>query len=791
VAKIRDKEDASPSVSNHTRKAGKIPGSNLRDKLYGLLKTQFHTVEIERKLIATTADIYYLEDLSRFKKNRVAVECKDWAKPPTSYDLAAIYNLYSPSFGKEIDYLIVVGRHDLSQQPADTAKELENFQYISFEKFVTSMMNFSLVLQDNIASWSTHDSSRNYVPSHISEGDETLFSFTNNWLSGDANALIVYGGYGIGKTSFSLHLLNYLTLKYQEGVFQRIPIRIPLGDLFHRHDTKALICSALQGNDGGANVKNFTYNLFLQLVQQGHVLLILDGFDEMRHAMDVQSFDDTFSDMACLFEGDSKVILLGRPDSFFSDDEEDKIFESFRNAGAEIDKVEIGMLNKQQVETYLNTATRKRRTSAEELDALKEHVLSNELDVLSRPVQLKMFCSVIDKFCGKKHTFSRYQLYKTFIYEFIKREGKKNSRKISAQTNDHIAGFSDPRSIFMQNIAWWLLTVKRENRFTVEEIPETLVPAEFRSGNSYDGSLKEAILGSIIEPRRGKYASGALGFKGRQYYFPHKSYMEFLCAEYVSRVRLTADVAAEFFPHANPEIISFLHENPDTDRGRIREGLRHIKGEVSGGVMRFLSDGAYYVDNREHLNSRDASVHELYIAYLNLMETSGSVKTLSGFLVNSLRNSRSVAKVAACLAMIGDHLGRNHDEDLLQSTVQVIVEALGDLKSLSSARQIITTINEPNVLRAVAAYCFRVQEGKLLFDILEFKRIARWSCRRGFYLLGLDSVPTQRLREYEIPYTYFTDSALVEKRVNELHAEKKSSFVSFRFDGEFEGLSTY
>ncbi len=775
------------------KNSGKLPGSSLRDKLYGLLKTQFQRVEIEYKLTATTADIYYVEDLSRFKQNRVAVECKDWEKPPTSAQLAAIYGLYSPSFGSEIDYLIVVGPHDLSQQPSDTASRLANFEYISFEKFVTSMMNFSYVLQDNIASWNTHDSSKNYVASNVSDGSETLFSFTETWLTTDSNALIVYGGYGIGKTSFSLHLLNHLTNKYQEGRFNRIPIRIALGDLFHRHDTKSLICAAMQGNDGGANVMNFTYSLFLQIVEQGHVLLILDGFDEMRHAMDVQSFDDTFSDMTCLFEGDSKVVLLGRPDSFFSDDEEDQIFESFYNAGARIDKIEIGMLTKEQVETYLENATRKQRKRGEELAELKSYVLANELDVLSRPVQLKMFCSVIDKFHGKKHTFSRYQLYKTFIYEFIKREGKKNSRKIFGQSNDHVAGFSDVRTVFMQNIAWWLLTVKKENRFTVEEIPESFIPAEIRSGNSYEGSLKEAILGSVIEPRSNKNASGALGYKGRQYYFPHKSYMEFLCAEYVSRVRFTADVAVEFFANANPEIISFLQENPAQNRDRIREGLVNVKGEVSSAVLRFLSDAAYYDENQQHLTGRNVSVHELYVAYFSLAEASVSAKDVSLFLANALRNSRNVAKLAACLAMIGDHIGKHEERDLVQSTVRLIAQEgkLGNLIASPSLGETISSINERNILRAIAAYSFSIRDNKLILDVLEFKRLAKWACRRGLFVQGLDVIPPEPLREYEIHSSFFPDSEIVERRVAELSDGKIASFIKLRFDGEFDGLNMY
>ncbi|UVD58986.1 hypothetical protein NE852_12685 [Rhizobium sp. Pop5] len=149
------------------------------------------------------------------------------------------------------------------------------------------------------------------------------------------------------------------------------------------------------------------------------------------------------------------------------------------------------MLTRDQIETYLDNAISKKGSVPESLLKLRDYVLDNELDVLSRPVQLKMFCSVMQKFYGRELMFNRYELYKIFIYEFVKREGKKNSRRISSQSNDTIVGFSDIRTIFMQNIAWWLFTVKKENRFTAEEIPESFIPVEVRANNSLEGALKE------------------------------------------------------------------------------------------------------------------------------------------------------------------------------------------------------------------------------------------------------------------------------------------------------------
>ncbi|EJZ16672.1 hypothetical protein, partial [Rhizobium sp. Pop5] len=208
---------------------------------------------------------------------------------------------------------------------------------------------------------------------------------------------------------------------------------------------------------------------------------------------------------------------------------------------------------------------------------------------------------------------------------------------------------------------------------------------------------------------------GAIGYKGRVYYFPHKSYIEFLCAEYVSRVRFTYDVAEKFFANVNPEIVSFLEEGPASTREKLREGLSSVKGEIGSSILRFISDGTYYSSNKDHLNSKNVSVYELYISYFSLAESCAKTKEISSFLINSLRNSRTVTKVAACLAMIGDHIGNYKDPDLVQKTVRLLTDGAG-LNNLSSSGlgETIGIINEKNIFRAMVAYSLRLK-GRELF----------------------------------------------------------------------------
>ena len=66
-----------------------------------------------------------------------------------------------------------------------------------------------------------------------------------------------------------------MTERHRSGEFDRIPIRITLSQLFTKQDLKGVICSALTGADGAATVRNFVYNLFIQMNRDGYFLLIL------------------------------------------------------------------------------------------------------------------------------------------------------------------------------------------------------------------------------------------------------------------------------------------------------------------------------------------------------------------------------------------------------------------------------------------------------------------------------------------------------------------------------------
>ncbi len=737
----------------------KRPGDALRDKVAGILGCISSQVEIEWSLTATTADVYYVDDTNQLFPRRVAIECKDWEAGLSSSDLAKIHSLYYPSIiNKEIDEILVIGERDLSQNPSETAKNLPSLKYISYEKFVFSIMNFSYVMQENISVYKNHDSYKNFIESRVVGTDELLVSVAQDWLKSDENVLLTFGGYGIGKTSFSIYFCSKMTEEFRSGKFARIPIRLTLGDLYTKQDLKGVICSTLAGSESGAAVKNFSYPLFLDMNRQGYFLLILDGFDEMRHAMTLDDFKFTFEDMADLFEGDAKAIILGRPDSFFSDEEEEEIIDSVISVvigDAKCKKIEIDRLNYDQINKYLDKYIDVSGNSNYlEYKNYKEVALENESDVLSRPVQLKMFTAVMSRLISNTKHFSRYDLYFNFIYRFVSRENSKPSRVIGDSPSRRI-GYDDERTVFMQRLAWWLLTEKKENRFRPSEIPLEIVPSSLRQKYGSDGGLREIILGSVVEQCGGQ-DRGVIRAKGqRQYYFPHKSYVEFLVAEYFCREKFSGEMYNSFFRYANNEIISFLGDAPAEAVSNVRQGIESARGVIASEILDIAVRDPEIEKEENRLAEADTSEGRLYLYYGYIRNKNYDKSLIDRFLILALNKAKATSRLSAVYAMIGDYLGKYGSKELCLTVINTALNKIGKFKladMLSTNGATVYNFDSEAVHMIFANRCLKLRDGKIVLDIAELKIFARQACKKGLYISGFDSIPEAEFRYYDFSF---------------------------------------
>ncbi|MDF0520645.1 hypothetical protein P0R31_25705 [Bradyrhizobium yuanmingense] len=658
----------------------KLPGDELRDNIAVLLRMKYSQVETEKRLASTTADVWFVDDTNEIFPRKIAIEAKDWGQRLTSENLASIFNLYNPSISnREIDHLWIIGRLPLSGSPKLSLDRMPNVRYSTFEEFRASLMNFSGFLNHNIFMFEHHDAYKNFVDARIRNSGTSLLNTVLDWLETDRTGLVVYGGYGLGKTTFSLFLASLLSKKRLAGEFDRIPIRIALGGLYSKQDVVALICSALSGGESGTAVKDFTYGLFLEMNRQGQYLLILDGFDEMRHAMDLDDFVYTFEQMKPLFSGNAKVIILGRPDSFLSTQEEvavlSALFDEASETARKLDTVEVSFFSKDEVKRYLDNyiANRAEPLSEEQrnrYEALINQLPDSEDNILSRPVQLNMFTKIFEQCLSEDMLFNRYELFARFIYRFMDREGRKPAR----QPSDGKIGkreWVDARARFMQAVAWWLLNTKKENRFVADEIPIDIIPPEIRSHGNTAADVREAIVGSVIEPIS---QSGVLGSKARRYYyFPHKSYLEFLVANYFDRTKFSIDVFRDFLSNVNSEILSFLKEGPETGLIHLRQGLLSVLGTIDPRIIETCATDKQL--SQEVLTSAKSNHHASTI-YTHYFYVRKRPNLLEPYLLARLADSSTVDSLLATFNCISAELAASGSVSLARALLMNCVTGI-------------------------------------------------------------------------------------------------------------------
>jgi hypothetical protein len=183
----------------------RLSGEHLRDRIAQLLRIKYQNVVVEKRLETTTADVLFLDDTNPIFPRTIAVEAKDWDRRLSSEDIATIYNLYAPSLiSRKIDYLWIIGSQSLSGSPQTSLSGLKDVRYSTFDEFRASLMNFTGMLNNNILLFEHDESSQYFVQTRVKNSDITLFDRVMEWLISDSTGMMVYGGYGLGKTTFSL-----------------------------------------------------------------------------------------------------------------------------------------------------------------------------------------------------------------------------------------------------------------------------------------------------------------------------------------------------------------------------------------------------------------------------------------------------------------------------------------------------------------------------------------------------------------------------------------------------------
>ncbi|MER6294533.1 NACHT domain-containing protein [Streptomyces althioticus] len=498
-----------------------------------------------------------------------------------------------------LDHLLVV-------TPGEIASEIErtlsssDVKVISYTQLLLSAMDFTPYLRSLISNWRDRkDGIANYYIPVSTKGGQLLEDLVREWLDDDdPQPIAILGSYGIGKSVSASKLAHDLAIAHMRDKSARIPIMIRLGDIAHEQKLEGLLSSSLTGADG---VRNFSHTTFHELNRAGKTVIILDGFDEMKRGITWDAFIYNLSQLNLLVDGDSRVLLLGRPNAFMDEKESLYALHGKQKIGGSYFKepdwpdyreVEIELLSAEQVDLYAERYLRHRAKVNNERNEMKVRQRiariqrqlreSHVADIASRPVQLMMLLEVLPDWDRSLQELGVPVLYSHFIDKTIRREAERPSRSRY--------GLAERRR-FARDLAWWMWSTPRDHsnapntRVSASEIPSSLLQEFTSPGEDIEVARRDLVSACFLDTKSGGHLV-----------FPHRSFQEFLTAEYLAAMLSRRDQEINldaYIPYITREVADFLaeligHQVPY----QLSRALADHKGSLPWHFLRIWAQGA-------------------------------------------------------------------------------------------------------------------------------------------------------------------------------------------------------
>ena len=554
--------------------------------------TGYKNVREQQHICGKNVDIILQKQWNPHKYRTVAVECKNWKSGVDRETIREMYFDYKPLFDKrEIDELWIVTPTPVSatvQEHADAFIGLEILHLGELEQDIIDFTLYATFLRDRFIN---DPLSKYYIPSRIENSKSQLHTKISAWVEArTTKPIAIWAGYGMGKTSYASFLASGLANSYLADSSKRIPILIPLGDYYTSPRLDGLFASTLTRDNG---VHGYNFNTFWNLHEAGRFVIILDGFDEMKHAMTKSEFTSISKEIRKLVLPNSKVLLLGRPDAIITGEEHSALTRGKRqfagveisdDVSAEFEELRLDFFSKPEylefLRRYIACFYKARDAGAYINRRLGEIRALRVEDLIKRPVQARMLAQILLNPRNSIEQISRYDLYNMFIEDCLSREEEKpERRKLERKT----------RKQFMQDLSWWLWAIKRTRTFTVTDIPSRITGRYVASDQDQLGQLRELLVGSVVEEQS---IGSLLNEKDAgTFYFPHLSFTEFLVAEYLIERQLTDDDISTLDQSLDGEIKTFVQGYKDQDGPlKLYNDVRRYRGGLSWQFIEFLAE---------------------------------------------------------------------------------------------------------------------------------------------------------------------------------------------------------
>jgi len=540
----------------------KTDNLQFEQSIANILETQG---EVSRKQFTESDPPLLIVSVRALGKDRhVAVKSK--VSVSSLADLQELYSHLAPLLASDsVDELLLVTENPLSVHLDTAVKRLPGLRHATRLELLQETIDFRPYLRSIVSAWRDRpDHLQHYYVRLRTPKREDLEDLVRNWLAGsNSQPIAILGSYGMGKSVFAAKLAHDLAVTHASDPTSRIPIVIRLGEIVFEQSLEGLLGRALTA---GIAVRNFSFETFQQLNRAGRLIIILDGFDEMKRGMTWESFRYNLGELNRLVIGESRVILLGRPTAFLNDDEYKYALHGQRlMAGHFISEpgwpdyreVNIALLRRPQIDEcvahYLRhqadiKGERNRFRVEQQTGRLIQQVHDpNIRDISSRPVQLHMLLAVLPSWRRSLRELGIANLYDNFINQNIEREAQRPGRGRYTTRQ---------RRRFARDLAWWMWRQPQSGfaissiRINAEAIPDEIIATFSDPGEDLDIPRRDLVAACFLDRRFG----GDL-------VFPHRSFQEYLVADYISDTISRTEVKlGELAPHITEEVSDFLTE---------------------------------------------------------------------------------------------------------------------------------------------------------------------------------------------------------------------------------------
>jgi hypothetical protein len=600
------------------------PGSSLRNEAANYLSAIYGDGRTEVIVAGKTVDgIFTYSDLG--SRETVLLEAKDYSAPLHRNDVVKIWVDYQPVLA-DIGpaKLLVVSRRGLApgaqayvdSQPAMrhlTIWELED-QVLGLRPYVDALTE--LFDEDGLSRFYVHGRaqqisySADMVESVAAPAD--LGADVEAWLSSpDPTPIAILGGYGAGKSSFARWLVTARARIALDDPAARRPILIRLGGLARYNSLEGILGSMFTSQH---TVRGYNFRRFMDFNGKGRFVIVLDGFDEMKHAMSFSEFRAQIAEFNQLVVPGAKVVLLGRPSAFTTDAEHHYVLKGrvpsqdhwrklagwpeFREyrltdfTAEERNRFIAGFLAHQ---ADLLAAAGKAPAPGWVEERVREvsELAATDPSVFGRPVHLKILAELAadpaQDFTRLRRSLTRWSLYDEFFQALARREAERPARTPIGE---------EARLEFLRELAFWLWQERASGTsFVAEAIPATLLGA-LPDGDAHevDHKRREYLAGAFLERKAGDI-----------YYFPHRSFAEFLVAARMLAHPPGAGDHATYGAVAAEGVLEFLLTAENAPRlQKWAETLGSAQGALRPSYIRLLISA---FDGANELNAATAATY--------------------------------------------------------------------------------------------------------------------------------------------------------------------------------------